>query len=134
MKSLLLFFLFSSFGSAKEEVNDKDKKETHKIIIKDTEVGSVTVNSHFTGDGVMETTEIKFTVQCAAGYKLNPKFTKNTILHTYDYGANGKLTTWDSENHIVTIHYRTAKIQDDGRPSFDKSKTLEVPVKDACTK
>ncbi len=136
MKSVVFFMAFavSITAYAKEEVNEKDKTETHPIIHKDSKVGEVKVNSHFTGDGVMETTEIRFDVTCEKGYKLNPKFKKNNLFRTYDYGNNGKLTTWDAAKKIVTIHFRTAKILDNGEPAFDKAKTLEVDLSQACTR
>lgn len=135
MKIILFSFLMigSPLAMAGNNMNEKDKKDSHQIISSGQVVGEVKVSSEFTGTPIIEGTEITFSIKCSKGYKLNPKFKKTDMLYAYDYGANGNLSTFNSVKSELIIHYRTAIIQE-GSPVINKEKTLTIDLSQACTK
>lgn len=126
--------LFSQSVFATGSVNDNDKKDIYKISKAGGEiVGEVKVESEFVGTPVMESTKIIFSIECAQGYKLDPKLKKTDSFRAYDYGANGKLSSFDVKKMELQIFFRTALMKE-GSPVFDKEKSLTIDLSKACTK
>lgn len=130
---LIIICMFASQAYAKEEVNLDDKTDSYKIMEQGKKIGDVTISARFVGEAILESTEIKISIQCAASYKLDEKFKKNQKMMVYDYGAKGKLSEWNSATNTLKIFYRTAKNVDEA-PVIEKSVTLNVDLAKACKK
>lgn len=130
---IILIMLTAQQVFAASKVNLEDKKEVFKILNQEKTVGTVNVESKFIGTPIIESTKITFSIECEKEYKLNAKLKKQDSFAAYDYGANGKLATFNVDSSELTIFYRTATIAD-GSPVIDKEKTFVIDLSKACTK
>jgi hypothetical protein len=128
----LTTFCIVSAASAEEEVNLQDKTEKHIILNGNKKIGSIVVQSKFIGEPILQSTQLSVVVSCEVGYTVSKQAKKNT-LETYDYGANGKLSDWNSKTKQLSVFHRTGVIED-GEPFIDKSMIWALDFSKACVK